>query len=302
MKIEDIQIFMKLTKTLSFFSTADELFLSPSAVTYAIKNLEKQLGVKLFHRSSHGVTLTEKGEIFYRDMRGMLASWEMAQVHLHEEKEEQKTLRVGVISMTLQRDFSNVVSRFIGEYPSVQPKLSVCPVEDPTAPLRSGRQDLAFIYQDAIMGYPSLSHRHLVSAPLYCVMSPEHPLAAKEEVMLEDLRGETLFVLPPEVNATVSGIRRLGERIASLGEGAVTNIISDDHDYCMVMAEDKRGLTFAPVYPPTCRDSDRLAYRPFRDPELPLEIHVAWKRNHLSPEAKNLIEIALRYFGAEENE
>lgn len=296
MKIEDIQIFLKLAKTLSFFTTADSMFLSPSAVTYSIKNLEKQLGVKLFHRSSHGVTLTEKGEIFYRDMRTMMTGWENALEHLREEPETRKPLRVGIISMTLQRDFSNVLSQFIGKNPNVQMKLSVCPVEDPTVPLRKGKLDVAFVYQDAIVGYPSLAHRHLVSVPLYCVMSRKNPLSAVETVTLEDLRGQTLFGLPAEINATVAGLKRLAERIGSMGEGAVTNIISDDHDYCMAMAEDDRGLTFAPVFPPTCRDTDKLVYRPFRDPELLLNIHVAWKKENLSAETRSLIEIAEQYF------
>ena len=198
--------------------------------------------------------------------------------------------------MTLQRDFSNVVSAYIGENPQVQLSLSVCPVEDPTAPLRKGRQDLAFVYQDAIVGFSAFEHRHLVSVPLYCVMSRENPLAGREAVLLEDLRGQTIFGLPAEINATVVGLKRLGERIASLGEGAVTNIVADDHNYCMAMAEDNRGVTFAPVFPPTRQDTDKLVYRPFRDPELLLDIHVAWRRERLSPEVEDLIGLAGQYF------
>ena len=163
MKIEDIRVFLKLAKTLSFFATADALYLSPSAVSYSIKNLEKQLDVKLFHRSSHGVALTEKGKVFYRDMRAMMADWEEALDHLREEPEGQKNLRVGLISMTLQRDFSNIISSFIGENPEVQLSLSVCPVEDPTGPLRKGKLDLAFVYRDAVEGFPAIERRHLVS-------------------------------------------------------------------------------------------------------------------------------------------
>ncbi len=296
MKIEDIQVFLKLSKTLSFFSTADEMFLSPSAVTYSIKSLEKQLNTKLFHRSSHGVSLTEKGEVFYQDMRNMMATWDLALEHLQEEKAQQKKLRVGVISMTLQKDFSNIFSRFIEENPDVQPEFSVCPVEDPTEPLRRGKQDLAFVYQDALIQHPSLNHLHLLSAPLCCVMSSEDVLAEKETVMLQDLKGRTLFVLPPDVNATVAGLQRLGERISSLGRNAVTRIIADDHNYCLSMVEEKSGLTFAPIYPGTHRDTDKLVCRPFHDPEILLDIHVAWKKKILSTEEQSLIRIAKQYF------
>ena len=85
MKIEDIQVFLNLAETLSFFTTADAMFLSPSAVTYSIKNLEKQLGTRLFLRNSHGVILTEKGRVFYDDMRKMMSDWTSALEHLREE-------------------------------------------------------------------------------------------------------------------------------------------------------------------------------------------------------------------------
>ena len=271
MKIEDIQVFLKLSKTLSFFTTADEMFLSPSAVTYSIKSLEKQLNTKLFHRSSHGVSLTEKGEIFYQDMRNMMASWELALEHLQEEGVIQKKLHVGVISMTLQRDFSNIFSSFIEANPNVQPEFSVCPVDDPSEPLRRGKQDVAFVYQDALVKYPTLKHLHLVSAPMYCVMSREDSLAEKDAVTLEDLRGRTLFILPADVNHTVAGLRVLGDRIDSLGRAAVTSIIADDHNYCLSMVAERRGLTFAPGFPPTVRDTEKLAFRPFRDPEILLD-------------------------------
>ncbi len=298
LKIEDIQIFLKLARTRSFSTTADALFLSPSAVTYSIKNLEKQLGAKLFHRSSHGVALTEKGELFYRDMRRMMADWETALEHLREEKKEQKILRVGLISMTLQRDFSNIISRFIEENPDVQPKLSVCPVEDPTALLRKKKQDVAFIYGDAIGSSPLLNYEHLVSVPMYCVVSRENALAARREIHVEDLVGQTLFILPDEINATVAGLMKLGERVASLGEKGPTRISADDYNYCLGMVADNRGISFSPVYPPTLLEPDTLRFLPFRDPEIHLDIYVSWPRGSLSLEAESLVAIARRYFSA----
>ena len=114
--------------------------------------------------------------------------------------------------------------------------------------------------------------------------------------MLEDLRGQTLFGLPPSVNATVSGLRRLSECIGSIGDGSITTIISDDHHYCLSMAEENCGMTLAPVFPSTLRNTETLVYKPFRDPELLLDIHIVWKTDPLSATAQSLVNIAQDYF------
>ena len=152
------------------------------------------------------------------------------------------------------------------------------------------------MYQDALIGHPHLKHMHLVSIPIYCVMSRKNPLARADCVMLEDLRGQTLFGLPPSVNATVSGLRRLSECIGSIGDGSITTIISDDHHYCLSMAEENCGMTFAPVFPSTLRNTETLVYKPFRDPELLLDIHIVWKADPLSATAQSLVNIAQDYF------
>ena len=60
----DVKCFLDLTRTLNFTATADNLYITQQAVSKRIDGLEKEVGVKLFHRSYHEVALTEDGEIF----------------------------------------------------------------------------------------------------------------------------------------------------------------------------------------------------------------------------------------------
>ncbi|WP_201330456.1 LysR family transcriptional regulator, partial [Lactobacillus nasalidis] len=60
--MEKIQTFVSLAGTLSFSQTADDLYTSQSTVSKHIAALEKELGMKLFDRSSRQVSLTKEGE------------------------------------------------------------------------------------------------------------------------------------------------------------------------------------------------------------------------------------------------
>ena len=58
--------FLKTASALSFSQAARELEVTPAAVSKSVKALESHLGVRLFHRTTHALSLTEDGEAFYR--------------------------------------------------------------------------------------------------------------------------------------------------------------------------------------------------------------------------------------------
>jgi len=63
--LANLSAFIAVGKRKSFKHAADDLMLTPGAVSQKIKQLEGQLGCKLFHRSSRGVSFTEKGDRYY---------------------------------------------------------------------------------------------------------------------------------------------------------------------------------------------------------------------------------------------
>lgn len=63
---------------MSFSSAADELSLTPSAVSYQVRSLEEQLGTPLFERLNRAIALTEAGEALYPDVREAFARMRLA--------------------------------------------------------------------------------------------------------------------------------------------------------------------------------------------------------------------------------
>ena len=65
MNTTQMKCFLSLAKTLSFSDTAGSLYLSQQAVSKNIANLESELGVRLFERDHHRVSLSEEGKRYY---------------------------------------------------------------------------------------------------------------------------------------------------------------------------------------------------------------------------------------------
>lgn len=69
-----LDIFIKVADCGSFNKAATEMFITPSAVIKQIKALEEDIGMPLFHRSHHGLELTESGKSLYSDARLLIDS------------------------------------------------------------------------------------------------------------------------------------------------------------------------------------------------------------------------------------
>jgi DNA-binding transcriptional LysR family regulator len=78
MDVELLKTFVEVYHTRHFARAADNLFITPSAVSARIRLLESQLGTPLFVRERNNIQLTSAGERFLGHARNMLKSWEQA--------------------------------------------------------------------------------------------------------------------------------------------------------------------------------------------------------------------------------
>src|SRR5712671_8074864 len=70
--LANLESFVRSAETGSFSTTARRLSLTPAAVSRNVAMLERNLGVRLFHRSTRKLTLTEAGERLLHEIRGNL--------------------------------------------------------------------------------------------------------------------------------------------------------------------------------------------------------------------------------------
>ncbi|STQ42479.1 Ben and cat operon transcriptional regulator [Ewingella americana] len=75
-KIQSMQVFVRVAEMNSFTRAAESLSLPKASVSRLIQQLESQLGVRLLHRSTRRVQLTQDGQVYYDRCKELLASVE----------------------------------------------------------------------------------------------------------------------------------------------------------------------------------------------------------------------------------
>ncbi|MFK7885256.1 MAG: LysR substrate-binding domain-containing protein [Gammaproteobacteria bacterium] len=72
LSLRGLRTFTRAAHHLSFRTTADELFITASAVSHQIKSLEQEVGAPLFHRDHRAIALTDAGSALYDDVRDLV--------------------------------------------------------------------------------------------------------------------------------------------------------------------------------------------------------------------------------------
>lgn len=113
-----LQAFVHAAELRSFKLAGQQLGLSSSGIGKSMHRLEEQLGVRLFHRTTRSITLTEEGQMFLERSRRILAEMEGAQVDFARSAEAPRG-RLKVSLPVANFLFTPIVSAFMREYPEV---------------------------------------------------------------------------------------------------------------------------------------------------------------------------------------
>jgi DNA-binding transcriptional LysR family regulator len=116
--LSSMSVFMHAAETRSFTKAGNQLGVSSSAIGKTIARLEERLGVRLFHRSTRSITLTQEGELYLESCRRIFTEIELAEQELALTKRTPSgRLRVSLpmLGMLLMP----AISRFAAKYPQV---------------------------------------------------------------------------------------------------------------------------------------------------------------------------------------
>jgi DNA-binding transcriptional LysR family regulator len=193
--LKQLRSFSAAARHLSFAKAAEELHLTPPAVTMQIKELESAVGLPLFDRGAKAVALTMSGEYFLVYARRVLATLKEAEDAMARLRgAESGRIAIGMVS-TAKYFLPRLLARFRAEHRGVEMRLSVGNREQLVRQLHDKDVDLA------VMGRPprELDTRAepFAAHPLSVVASPEHPLATKHEVAPSALADQEFIVREP---------------------------------------------------------------------------------------------------------
>ncbi len=182
-----------LANTGSFTLAGQQLSLTQSAVSHAIKALEEEVECRLFLRTGKGVKITPAGKHFLEYTDKILLQMETARTLVAPRTNRGKErLRLGVGLRAREFIMPIVLPLFQKEYPNklvtIEPGNYVQNLEL----LESGLLDLVFAVKPA--GRPELGYVHLYEDELRFVVGASHPWARSGRLSREDLAGNTLLL------------------------------------------------------------------------------------------------------------
>ena len=98
MEIHQLELLDVLVKQGSFKKAAEATFVSTSTLTRQVSSMEAELGFPLFIRSAYGISLTEQGEVFYRETRAIVHAYEAAVLSARSTDSLHRLIRIGTYS------------------------------------------------------------------------------------------------------------------------------------------------------------------------------------------------------------
>jgi DNA-binding transcriptional LysR family regulator len=269
---------------------AERLFVSQPALTKQIRQLESQLGVRLFTRSRAGMTLTPAGRALADRTPAVLAGWDQA---LRETKaaasRAAQVLRVGFMSSAANEATQEIIAAFGRRRPGWRVDMQQAAWSDPTAGLASGEVDAALL-RLPFPGQDDVRIEVLLTEPRGVALPVTHPLAACDQISFRQLWDEPFVAAPEETGWWRDYWLATDER-----EGHPVRIgyVTDQPDAWLTAIASGYGIALAPESAARYYARPGLTYRPVTGIS-PSQVGVAWPpANDTDPVVQDFVRCCL---------
>jgi len=297
-----LRAFITVADELSVTKAAERLHISQPPLSRQIHQLEDELGVSLFVRHRHGVTLTEPGRRLLEKARFLdAAAADFFDAAGQMTRDDLRTVRIG-IGWGLWEPVNRVrvaLAR-LAQHPEIDVMDVACST-DCDERLRSRSLDL-------VVARPPFDTTSLQTALLYrerllAVLSEDHPLASRESIWIRELADEPLLVwerhLMPVVYDTILALYAS----AGIQPRMIPTPGAGPHTLAgLMLAASGKGMYLCIGVPVGSQQpATGVALVPIADACATVEVSVAWRKNEASPSVLQVIDCARELFPQEDH-
>jgi DNA-binding transcriptional LysR family regulator len=194
MELRHLRYFIAVAEWKGFSHAARRLYISQSAISEQISDLESEIGVQLLLRNRRQITLTDAGQVFLEEAKKVLSAADHAIESAQRSKQGQMgNLRIGFFTNGIGVFFSSLIREFRKTHPDVKLSLFEMSARLQMEALINNEIDIAFTRELDPQFTPALTSELLFTEPLVAVLPRDHRLAGAP-VELSDLAAEQ-FVL-----------------------------------------------------------------------------------------------------------
>lgn len=243
MDLKNITTFIYVAELRSFTKAAEKLGYSQSTVSFQIRQLENELGIPLFERINHTVSLTEPGSRFLssaQKIEGLLQNFS------HEEKKNQNI--TGHVRLALADSLCNELVRKVFpklhlDYPGITLECMTGGTQELFRLLDHNETDLVYTLDSHIYdtNYVILQETRIAT---HFICAAGSPLADKAELTLQELMEEPFLL----TEKGMSYRRLLDEHLASHSLEIRPAFVSGNTDVICSLVEQNSGISFLPDF------------------------------------------------------
>jgi DNA-binding transcriptional LysR family regulator len=175
MNTTQLECFMAVANFLNFSRAAEHLKITQPAVSHQINTLEDDLGVKLFHRTSKSVRLTQEGFQFTQYAGEILKLAHLSRERMRASRQAPARLVIGCRNAGELGMLRPALLRLRQEQPELLPVLRLIPFDSLENLLVEGDVDLIFSLRESAP--QKARYRELARCPVVCVCGQDHPLS-----------------------------------------------------------------------------------------------------------------------------
>ena len=278
--VHQVRCFVAVAEESHFGRAAERLHLTPSPVSRAVKELERELGAELFIRRYHQVELTPAGEQLLTRARALLADFDdLRNIARAASARAPRVIHIGGTHLAPPALFDRVVD-LAEELAGTRPvDIHVASSAELLPEVESGAIELALVHLP--LDRPGLDSLTIARYQFLVAMRSDDPLAAAPGLRLADVTDRTFAITSPKVHPLA--MNRMHRYLADAGITRLHRLA--DNDTALLASYVRRShslaLTLAPASGGASRvfDDPAFALVPLHDDGLEFTVGVAWRRD-----------------------
>lgn len=273
MNTVQLECFVSVAEHLNFSKASKALKITQPAVSHQIQTLEEELEVKLFHRTSKSVSLTQEGILFLADAQLILKTALSAKERLGM-REHFIPFELGCHNHMELNLLPPILKQLMQEFPLLRPSIRLVPFPSLISLVENSQVQAALgIKEESKKSI--LFFKELCVVPVACVCSPEHPLAQHQALTKDQLKGNFIACSP----------RQISNAVFSAQSGVLADLppeqrfFTENIESALALAKAGIGYTLYPDIP-QAREAG-LCYLPVHDlPGISFGVYYPYGQNH----------------------
>ncbi|WP_295684992.1 LysR family transcriptional regulator [uncultured Nevskia sp.] len=291
MDLRQLKYFIAVAEERSFSRAALRLHVSQPPLSTQLKALEDELGVRLLDRTNRGVSLTAAGQVFFDEMRAVLARLERGkEMARNAGRGDVGSLSIGFVSIADYGILPPALKEFRSLYPRVEVHLHELTTDAQVREIRAARLDLGIGLGP--LDAPDL-HFEAVAQELLLLAAPTgHRLTRGDKAVDLKAMANESFIVPPRDIAPGLFDLIIGQCRAA---GFAPRITQQARQMQTVISLVACGMGFALV-PASVQNLRRqgVQYRPLQGPAATIELGILRPRDDDDPVSRNFVATLLR--------